>query len=169
MESMRKTAGVISRVGLQGWLHSSPVELAFSACFSFYTKDTGTHKTAGPMLAMTWNEVTVSTFVQHRVMPCQPLFTQANSVFSSTAFPPVKNLVTAESLLCKGIWEMWFFLCSIWLLDGSGKKKKKLEQMQNKSVFSVTSSLPLSEQSPWQLKKGYFGESLLESGVGGDV
>ena len=49
----------------------------------------GTHKTAGPMLAMAWNEVTVSTFVEHRVMPCQPLFTQANSVFSSTAFPPV--------------------------------------------------------------------------------
>lgn len=138
MERMRKTAGVISRVGLQGWLHSSPVELAFSACFSFYTKDTGTHKTAGPMLAMTWNEVTVSTFVQHRVMPCQPLFTQANSVFSSTAFPPVKNLVTAESLLCKGIWEMWFFLCSIWLLDGSGKKKKNWNRCKtNPSSLSL--------------------------------
>ena len=46
----------------------------------------GTHKAAGPMLAMTWNEVTVSTFVEFRVTPCQPLFTQANSVFSSTAF-----------------------------------------------------------------------------------
>ena len=51
---------------------------------------------------------------------------------------------------------------------GTGDEKK-LEQMQNKSVYSVTSSLSLSKKSPWQLKKGYFGESLLQNGVEGDV
>ena len=56
----------------------------------------------------------------------------------------------------------------------TGADEKKLEQMkrnwndakQVSLLYLSPSSLSLSEKSPWQLKKGYFGESLLDSGVG---
>ena len=52
-------------------------------------------------------------------------------------------------------------------MQGNLKRKETgIDAKQVSLLYLSPSSLSLSEKSPWQLKKGYFGESLLYSGVG---